>query len=327
VTEETLLRLARHAREITGQKNLCLAGGVALNCVANGVILREKIFDRIWIQPAAGDAGGALGAALAVWHGQAGESGRPHGTNNGDSMRWALLGPEYSPHEIEAVLQAHQAVYERLDESALLARAVELLQQEKILGWFQGRMEFGPRALGNRSILGDPRSPRMQSMMNLKVKFRESFRPFAPVVRRERLSDYFELDVDSPYMLLVAPVKKELCLPVPVSVQGFERLKHVGSRIPAVTHVDYSARIQTVAPEQNPRLYALLERFEQATGCGVLVNTSFNVRGEPIVCSPDDAFRCFVNTEMDYLVIGDFILERLKQPRRTVSRRFAPLPD
>jgi len=208
-----------------------------------------------------------------------------------------------------------------------LARSVELLQQEKIVGWFQGRMEFGPRALGSRSILGDARSPRMQSMINLRVKFRESFRPFAPVVRRERLSDFFELDVDSPYMLLVAPVKKEFWLPVPGSVRGFERLKQVGSRIPAVTHVDHSARIQTVSPEQNPRLYALLERFEQATGCGVLVNTSFNVRGEPIVCSPDDAFRCFVNTEMDYLVIGDFILERVKQPRRKVARSFTPLPD
>ena len=327
VTEETMLRLARHAREITGQKNLCLAGGVALNCVANGVILREKIFERIWIQPAAGDAGGALGAALAVWHGQAGEADRAYQTRTGDAMRWALLGPEYSPTEIEATLQAHQAVYERLEEGALLARSVELLRQEKIVGWFQGRMEFGPRALGNRSILGDARSPRMQSMMNLKVKFRESFRPFAPVVRRERLSDYFELDVDSPYMLLVAPVKKELWLPVPATVHGFERLQQVGSRIPAVTHIDYSARIQTLAPEQNPRLYALLERFEQATGCGVLVNTSFNVRGEPMVCSPDDAFRCFVNTEMDYLVIGDFILERVKQPRRTVTRSVAPLPD
>jgi carbamoyltransferase len=325
VTEEIMLRLARHAREITGQKNLCLAGGVALNCVANGVILREKIFERIWIQPAAGDAGGALGAALAVWHGQAGEAGQK--TKTGDEMHWALLGPEYSPAEIEAVLRAHHAVYERMEQEGLLARAVELLQQEKVIGWFQGRMEFGPRALGNRSILADARSPRMQSLINLKIKFRESFRPFAPVVRRERLTDFFELDVDSPYMLLVAPVKKELWLPTAGSVQGFERLKHVGSRIPAVTHVDYSARIQTVAPEQNPRLYALLERFEQATGCGVLVNTSFNVRGEPIVCSPDDAFRCFVNTEMDYLVMGDFILERVKQPRRKVARSFTPLPD
>jgi len=327
VTEEIMLRLARHAREITGQKNLCLAGGVALNCVANGAILREKIFERIWIQPAAGDAGGALGAALAVWHGQGGEADRAQRTKTGDEMHWALLGPEYSLAEIEAVLRAHQAVYERLEEGALLARSVELLQQEKIVGWFQGRMEFGPRALGSRSILGDARSPRMQSMINLKVKFRESFRPFAPVVRRERLSDFFELDADSPYMLLVAPVRKEFCLPASGSVQGFERLKQVRSLIPAVTHVDYSARIQTVSPEQNPRLYALLERFEQATGCGVLVNTSFNVRGEPIVCSPDDAFRCFVNTEMDYLVIGDFILERVKQPHREVARSFTPLPD
>jgi carbamoyltransferase len=287
--------------------------------VANGAILRQKIFDRLWIQPAAGDAGGALGAALAVWHSRA-EGSRPE-KDGADDMRGALLGPEFSEGEIELTLRSYQAVYERLDESTLLARTVDLLQQEKVVGWVQGRGEFGPRALGNRSILGDARSPRMQSMLNLKVKFRESFRPFAPVVRRGRVSDYFELDVDSPYMLLVAPVKKSLCFPSTESSKGLSRLKEPRSQIPAVTHVDYSARIQTVSSEHNSRLYALLEKFEQATGCGVLVNTSFNVRGEPVVCTPDDAYRCFVNTEMDYLVIGNFILERVAQPHQKLERR------
>lgn len=325
VTEEVMLRLARHAREVTGQRNLCLAGGVALNCVANGTILRHKIFDRLWIQPAAGDAGGALGAALAVWHSRA-EASRPE-RDGTDDMRGALLGPEFSEAEIESTLRAYQAVYERLDEQTLLARTVELLQHEKVVGWMHGRGEFGPRALGNRSILGDARSPRMQSMLNLKVKFRESFRPFAPVVRRGRVSDYFELDVESPYMLLVAPVKKSLCFPATESSKGLDRLKEPRSQIPAVTHVDYSARIQTVSGEHNPRLYALLEKFEQATGCGVLVNTSFNVRGEPVVCTPDDAYRCFVNTEMDYLVIGNFILERVAQPHQKLERRYQPALD
>jgi carbamoyltransferase len=326
VTNEIMLRLARHARAVTGRKNLCLAGGVALNCVANGLILREKIFDHLWIQPAAGDAGGALGAALAVWHGQApGTESRPKPA--GDQMRGALLGPEFSEAEIETVLRAHDAVYQRLDDEALLARTVELLQQEKVIGWVQGRMEFGPRALGNRSILGDARSPKMQSVMNLKVKFRESFRPFAPAVRRERAADYFDLNVDSPYMLLVAPVKESQRLPVSDSATGFDRLRQLRSKIPAVTHVDYSARIQTVTREDNPRFYALLEKFEQATGCGVLVNTSFNVRGEPIICTPDDAYRCFVNTEMDYLVIGNFLLERAAQPRKAIARAVELVPD
>jgi carbamoyltransferase len=327
VTEEILLRLARHARDITGQKNLCLAGGVALNCVANGKILREKIFDRIWIQPAAGDAGGALGAALAVWCNRSGAVHPARKPAANDAMRGALLGPEYSDAEIEATLRSHRAAYERLDEQTLLDRTADLLRQERVVGWFQGRMEFGPRALGNRSILGDARSPRMQSVLNLKVKFRESFRPFAPVVRRERAADYFELDVESPYMLLVAPVKKEICLSVPDSIGGFDRLKQVRSSIPAVTHIDYSARIQTLCREQNPRLYALLERFEEKTGCSVLVNTSFNVRGEPIVCTPDDAYRCFVNTEMDHLVIGNFLLERAAQPRQRVERIVRPQAD
>ena len=330
VTEEIMLRLARHAREITGQNRLCLAGGVALNCVANGRILREKIFDQIWIQPAASDAGGALGAALAAWHSPfagiptpAGEPSPPKPV----TMQSALLGPAYSDDEIEATLQAHGAVYQRLPAGDLLDRTVGLLKEEKVVGWFQGRMEFGPRALGNRSILGDARSPRMQSVMNLKVKFRESFRPFAPVVRRERVADYFELDVESPYMLLVAPVKADLRLPLPAGVQGFDLLKQARSTLPAVTHVDYSARIQTVERENNPLLYDLLLRFERATGCAVLVNTSFNVRGEPIVCTPDDAYRCFVNTEMDYLVMGGFILDRAAQPSRRIERRVTPQTD
>jgi carbamoyltransferase len=325
VTETVMLRLAQYARGLTGQKNLCLAGGVALNCVANGAILRERIFEQLWIQPAAGDAGGALGAALAVWHARAGAS-RPS-RDGTDDMRGALLGPEFSDAEIEAVLRTYEAVYERLDDAPLITRAVELLTQEKVVGWVQGRGEFGPRALGNRSILGDARSPRMQSMLNLKVKFRESFRPFAPVVRRERISEYFDLDVESPYMLLVAPVRKDLCIPLSESSKGLDRLKEPRSRIPAITHVDHSARIQTVAHELNPRLYALLEKFEQVTGCGVLVNTSFNVRGEPVVCTPDDAYRCFVNTEMDYLIIGNFILERTAQPQRQLVPRFHPSPD
>ena len=330
VTEEIMLRLARHARAVTGQKNLCLAGGVALNCVANGRILREKIFDRLWIQPAANDAGGALGAVLAAWHAQ--ERGKPAPADENplskkDAMLGSLLGPGYSDEEVEATLKSHGAVYQRLSPEALLDFTVDLLKAEKVVGWFQGRMEFGPRALGSRSILGDARSPRMQSVMNLKVKFRESFRPFAPVVRRERVADYFELDVESPYMLLVAPVKTALRHPLPPGVHGLDLLKETRSTLPAITHVDYSARIQTVERDDNPLLYDLLLRFERATGCGVLVNTSFNVRGEPIVCAPDDAYRCFVNTEMDYLVIGNFVLDRLDQPKGRVERRITPQPD
>ncbi|HZR19133.1 MAG TPA: carbamoyltransferase [Verrucomicrobiae bacterium] len=328
VTEEVMLRLAREARVLTGKKHLCLAGGVALNCVANGRILKEKIFDALWVQPAAGDAGGALGAALAAWYSNEANSSavRPHVGAGRDAMQGALLGPAFSDEEIEKVLRGHGAVYERLDPASLLNRTVKLLQAEKVIGWFQGRMEFGPRALGNRSILGDARSARMQSVMNLKVKFRESFRPFAPVVRRERVSDYFELESASPYMLLVAPVRKDLCQPLPAGVSGFALLKEPRSSVPAVTHVDYSARIQTVEQADNPLLYELLLRFEKATGCGVLVNTSFNVRGEPIVCTPDDAYRCFVNTEMDYLVLGSFLIERAAQPQR-IQRRAALVPD
>lgn len=341
VTEEIMLRLARHARKVTGLKNLCLAGGVALNCVANGRILKERIFERLWIQPAAGDAGGALGAALAAWHQDGRQSPTvtepispigpispiPSSPPRSDAMQAALLGPEYSDDEIEAALRRYGAVYRRLEHEPLLDFTVGLLQAEKVVGWFQGRMEFGPRALGNRSILGDARSPRMQSVMNLKVKFRESFRPFAPVVRRERVADYFELETDSPYMLLVAGVKPELRQPLPPGVTGLELLKSVRSTLPAITHVDYSARIQTVERTGNPLLYELLLRFERATGCGVLVNTSFNVRGEPIVCTPDDAYRCFVNTEMDYLILGSFVLEREAQPKRRVERPATLQPD
>lgn len=324
VTEEIMVLLARHAREVTDLKHLCLAGGVALNCVANGIILREKIFENIWIQPAAGDAGGALGAALAAWYANK-ENVRTAAVT--DSMQASLLGPEFSDDEIETVLRSNNAVYQKLEPDALLDFTVGLLKTEKVIGWFQGRMEFGPRALGNRSILGDARSQKMQSVMNLKVKFRESFRPFAPIVRRERVADYFELDTESPYMLLVAPVKKELCRAVSHDLKGLDRLKEIRSTLPAITHVDCSARIQTVARESNPLLYDLLRRFEQATGCGVLVNTSFNVRGEPIVCTPDDAYRCFMNTEMDYLIMGGLVIERTAQPQQKIARRILPSAD
>jgi len=331
VTEEVMLRLARHACAETGLRCLCLAGGVALNCVANGRILRERIFERLWIQPAASDAGGALGAALAAARETEPAGNRAPPISNAtlprqDAMQGALLGPEYSDTAIEEVLRQHGAVYQRRTGADLLRLTADLLSQEKVVGWFQGRMEFGPRALGNRSILGDARSPRMQSVMNLKVKFRESFRPFAPVVRRERVADFFELEAESPYMLLVAPVKSELCRPVAEPLGGLDRLKQPRSTLPAVTHVDYSARVQTVARADNPLLYDLLLEFEQRTGCAVLINTSFNVRGEPIVCSPEDAYRCFVNTEMDYLVMGSFVLNRLDQPQG-VARRVAPQQD
>jgi carbamoyltransferase len=324
VTEEIMLSLACHAREVTGLKNLCMAGGVALNCVANGIILREKIFERIWIQPAAGDAGGALGAALAAWYVK---EENPRVAIPMDSMQSSLLGPGFSDDEIETVLRSHNAVFQKLEKDALLDFTVELLKTEKVIGWFQGRMEFGPRALGSRSIIGDARSTKMQSVMNLKVKFRESFRPFAPIVRREHVADYFELDVASPYMLLVAPVKKELCREVSSEIKGLDRLKEIRSTLPAITHVDYSARIQTVEREGNPLLHDLLLRFEQSTGCGVLVNTSFNVRGEPIVCTPDDAYRCFMNTEMDYLIMGSFVIERTAQPQQKIQRRILPQAD
>jgi carbamoyltransferase len=326
VTEEVMLRLARQARELTGLPHLCLAGGVALNCVANGRILRSGFFDRLWIQPAAGDAGGALGAALAAWCRRSGARLIERG-DAADAMDGAQLGPAYSDAEIEAVLRSHQAVYSRLDPQSLTRRVVDRLADGRVVGWFQGRLEFGPRALGNRSILGDPRSPRMQSVMNLKVKFRESFRPFAPVVLREHAAEYFELDVESPYMLLVASVRPELRRPIADELRGFDRVRSARSSLPAVTHLDYSARVQTVTRNQNPALHALLCAWREATGCAVLVNTSFNVRGEPLVATPDDAYRCFVNTEMDDLAIGSFLLERTAQPQRTLARRVAPQAD
>ena len=314
VTEEIMLRLARTVHRELSVENLCLAGGVALNCVANGRILREGPFRDVWIQPAAGDAGGALGAALAAWHQYYEQPRRPR---EGDSMRGALLGPSFSDGEIAAALDGLGAVHEHLDDETLVSRVAELLAQENVIGWFQGRMEFGPRALGARSILGDPRSPRMQAVMNLKIKYRESFRPFAPVVLSERVSDYFELDRPSPYMLLVAPVRAHLRTPMTEAQQrlfGIDKLNVPRSTIPAVTHVDYSARVQTVDHSTNPRLYALLRAFEGRTGCAVLVNTSFNVRGEPIVCTPAEAYRCFMRTEMDYLVIGNHLLAKPAQP-------------
>ncbi|HMO65367.1 MAG TPA: carbamoyltransferase [Verrucomicrobiota bacterium] len=324
VTEEMLLGLARHAREVTGEERLCLAGGVALNCVANGRLLREAGFREIWVQPAAGDAGGALGAALAAWH-----RGHPR-TADGrrDRMRGALLGPAYSDAEVQAVLDREGAVYERLpDDDALVDRVAALLAEGRVVGWVQGRMEFGPRALGARSILGDPRSPAMQGVMNLKVKFRESFRPFAPAVLRGRVSECFDLDTDSPYMLLVAPVATRLRLTPAATAQGLDRVKEVRSTLPAVTHLDYSARIQTVAAEEHPLFHRLLARFAELTGCPVLVNTSFNVRGEPIVRTPEDAWRCFMNTEMDHLAVGRCLLDRAKQPAREVRRPVAPGAD
>ena len=312
VTEEVVLRLTRSLRDETGIGNLCLAGGVALNCVANGKVLRDGRFEQIYIQPAAGDAGGALGAALVGYHMQLGQSRRA----NGDAMRGAYLGPAFLQQEIETRLQHCGARFDVLDDPALIDVSAEDLANGKALGWFQGRMEFGPRALGNRSILGDPRSPTMQKALNLKVKYRESFRPFAPSVLRERVQDWFELDCDSPYMLLVADVVASRRLKMTVEQQqlfGIDKLNVPRSDIPAVTHVDYSARIQTVHDDTNPRYHALLTAFEGKTGCPVLVNTSFNVRGEPIVCTPEDAFRCFMGTELDSLAVGNCYLRKKDQ--------------
>ncbi len=314
VTEEVVLRLARTLHAETGERQLCLAGGVALNCVANGRILREGPFESIWIQPAAGDAGGAIGAAAIAWY-AAGHSRRVDGR---DAMQGAFLGPRFTAQEIRDVLDAVGARYTELPDDQLYPRLAEVLADEHVVGWFQGRMEFGPRALGGRSIIGDPRSPKMQTVMNLKIKYRESFRPFAPSVLAERASDYFELDADSPYMLIVAPVREALRTPLTAEQQrlfGIEKLKLKRSELPAITHVDYSARVQTVHAETNPRYHALLKAFEARTGCGVLVNTSFNVRGEPIVCTPEDAYRCFMRTEMDYLVLENFLLAKSEQPQ------------
>jgi len=312
VTEEIVLRLTRSLRQETGVRNLCLAGGVALNCVANGKVLRDGAFDQIYVQPAAGDAGGALGAALVGYHMQLGQKRESHG----DAMRGSYLGPQFSQVEIEARLMACGARFESRDDVSLVSTCAHDLSQGKALGWFQGRMEFGPRALGNRSILGDPRSPSMQKTLNLKVKYRESFRPFAPSVLREKVSDWFELDGDSPYMLMVADVVKSRRLAMTEEQQqlfGIDKLNVPRSDIPAVTHVDYSARIQTVDHGTNPRYHALLSAFEAKSGCPVLVNTSFNVRGEPIVGTPEDAFRCFMGTELDVLAVGNCYLRKEDQ--------------
>ncbi len=316
VTEEAMVRMARHARSVTGAKNLCLAGGVALNCVGNGRILRENIFERIWIQPAAGDAGGALGCAMLAWHHYL---GKPRTVDpSRDSQRGTLLGPEYSAEDIQQYLDGIKAPYERLTPAELSDAVASRLADGRIVGWFTGRMEYGPRSLGARSILGDPRKPDMQSKMNLKIKFRESFRPFAPAVLRERVNDYFELETDSPYMLLVAPVKKERRIPESpedAKLFGIDRLNKPRSDIPAVTHVDHSARVQTVTREDNPAFHDLLTAFEKKTGCAVLVNTSFNVRGEPIVCRPQEAYACFMRTDIDDLVLGEFLLTKSEQPK------------
>jgi carbamoyltransferase len=315
VCEEIMLRMARTAHEHTGMDQLCLAGGVALNCVGNGRVLREGPFKSIWIQPAAGDAGGALGVAQLIWHRHC---GNPRTTTPGvDSMKGAYLGPEFSDAEIERFLESQGATYERLSAQALYDRIACLVAQEKVVGWFNGRMEFGPRALGSRSILGDPRSPKMQAQMNLKIKFREGFRPFAPSVLRERVSDFFEMECESPYMLLVAPVKEDRQIPMTSEQQnlwGIEQLNVPRSDIPAVTHIDYSARVQTVNEHTNPAYHGVIKAFEGLTGCPVVVNTSFNVRGEPIVCTPEDAYRCFMRTHIDYLVLGPFVLDKREQP-------------
>jgi len=313
VLEEVVLRLTRSLASQTGARNLCLAGGVALNCVANGKVLRDGKFDKIWIQPAAGDAGGAVGAALAAFHQF---KGGPRVPVASDGMSGAFLGPEYAQGDIETRLAASGARFDVLSEDAMIAATAQALADQLAVGWFQGRMEFGPRSLGARSILGDPRSPAMQKNLNLKVKYRESFRPFAPAVMREDVADWFELDADSPYMLLVADVRDDKRRSMSAEEEalfGIDKLNVSRSEIPAVTHVDYSARIQTVTAETNPRFHRLLGQFKALTGCPVLVNTSFNVRGEPIVCTPEDAFRCFMGNELDVLVVGNCVLRKSQQ--------------
>ena len=313
VTEEIMIKLARSIRKEYGFKNLCLAGGVALNCVANGKILQEKIFDNIWIQPAAGDAGGSLGAALALWYS---EQKNERVVNSKDDMKGSYLGTDFTQEEIEKELKSIGAHYEIFNYDQLIDKTAQFLSEEKAIGWFQGRMEFGPRALGGRSILGDPRSDKMQKNLNLKVKYRESFRPFAPSVLREDLSTWFDMSVDSPYMLLVSNINTDKKIEMSEEQKnlfGIDKLNIKRSEIPAVTHVDYSARVQTVTKDTNSRYYDLISKFKEKTGCPLVVNTSFNVRGEPIVNSPTDAFNCFMGTELDYLVIGNCILEKTKQ--------------
>lgn len=317
VTEEIVLKLANTIHKELKVDYLCLAGGVALNCVSNGRILREGPFKDIWIQPAAGDAGGALGSALSIWHGYL---EKPRNVNDkDDSMQGAYLGKQYTNDEIKNYLDGIGGKYSVLDDAELMPKLAEILDSENVVGWFNGRMEFGPRALGGRSVIGDPRSPKMQSVMNLKIKYRESFRPFAPAIKAERVSDWFEIDRKSPYMLLVAPILEEKRLPMTEEQKqlfGIEQLNIPRSEIPAITHVDYSARIQTIHKDTNPRFYDLIDKFEQRTNCPILINTSFNVRGEPIVASPEDAYRCFMRTEMDYLVMENILLAKRDQPKR-----------
>ncbi|HSN81906.1 MAG TPA: carbamoyltransferase [Polyangiales bacterium] len=325
VTEEIVLRMARHAHEVTGMRNLTLAGGVALNCVANGRVLREGPFDELWIQPAAGDAGGALGAALFAWHQLL---GKPRDNGGKDAQQGSLLGPRYEQHEIRAFLDSKGAVYRYHEsERALCETVAALIADQHVVGHMAGRMEFGPRALGSRSILGDARSPEMQSTMNLKIKFRESFRPFAPAILREDVDAYFEMrpNEDSPYMLLVAPLKADKRLPVDDAASGLGKLHQRRSVVPAITHVDWSARVQTVDRDRHPRFAGILEAFKEQTGCPVLINTSFNVRGEPIVNTPEDAYRCFMATNMDVLVIDNFVLMKKEQPNATTIDRDAYL--
>lgn len=315
VTEEVMLKMARYVHKLTGLKSLCLAGGVALNCVGNGKILKEKVFDDLWIQPAAGDAGGAAGVALCIWH-KVLKNERTV-VNGKDAMKGSYLGPKYDVDIIKEYLDKNNFPYKQYDrDEDLVKTVVGYLKEEKVAGWFQGRMEFGPRSLGGRSIIGDPRSPKMQSIMNLKIKFRESFRPFAPSVQEEKVSDWFEMDSKSPYMLLVAPIRKDKRIALTEEQKklfGIDLLNVPRSQLPSITHVDYSARVQTVGPDNNPRFYSLLKNFGLETDCPVLINTSFNVRGEPIVCTPEQAYLCFMRTEMDFLVLENLVLLKSEQ--------------
>tara|TARA_X000000950_G_scaffold7983_1_gene8780 strand:- start:1501 stop:3339 length:1839 start_codon:yes stop_codon:yes gene_type:complete len=316
VTEEIIVKIARDIAQETGENNLCLAGGVALNCVANGILLREKIYDNIWIQPAAGDAGGALGAALSAWYLHYGKDRKV--SSERDSMKGSYLGPEFSDNEIESELKTCGAVYKKLSEVDLINEVATALADEKAIGWMQGRMEFGPRALGARSIIADPRSPIMQKQLNLKVKYRESFRPFAPSVLIEDVGKWFEHEIESPYMLLVANIKDDKRRTMSErekALFGIDKLNVPRSSVPAITHVDYSARIQTVHSDTNPRYHAVISKFKEMTGCPLVVNTSFNIRGEPIICTPKDAFKCFMGTEMDTLAIGNYLLHKEQQDR------------
>jgi len=314
VTEEVMLRMANHVYQITGQKHLCLAGGVALNCVGNGRILRDGPFDDIWIQPAAGDAGGALGAALIVWHKYL---GNPRKVYSRGTQKGSYLGPSFSDNDIQKYLNENKITFTKLKSDELAIKVAKLIADGNVVGWFQGRMEFGPRALGARSIIGDARSGKMQTLMNLKIKYRESFRPFAPSVMVDHISEYFEIDRESPYMLLVAPVREKYRIKIDGKADnlfGIEKLNVVRSNVPAITHVDYSARIQSVNPEDNPRYYQMIQAFNDLTDCPVIINTSFNVRGEPIVCKPEEAYTCFMRTDMDYLVLESFLLSKKDQP-------------